>query len=114
MPGDPLTTVENLALDLVFRVMGECRYNRSQQEYYDIASRLPRLKQLHYLVNEELRQFLAPYGNEPPEFTRFAAGHERLVFERCPTEISIETIRKALVLGGMRTPRTRRRALSFW
>ena len=63
-----LTTIEDLALSLVFRVMGECRYNRSQQEYYDIASRLPPLKQLHHLVNEALRQFLGPFGNEPPEF----------------------------------------------
>jgi hypothetical protein len=113
VPGDPLTTIEDLAISLVFRVMSECRYDRGQQEYYDIASRLPPLKQLHHQVNEELRQFLEPYGNEPPEFTRFAAGHERIVYERYPTEISIETIRRALVLSGMRTPRTRRRALSF-
>ena len=89
--------------------MGECRYNRTMREYEEIISRLPPLKQLHHMVNEELRKFLTQCGDQPPEFTRFEAGHQRIVYERYPTSISIETIRTALALSGMRARRTRRR-----
>lgn len=106
--GDRLTAVENLAISLIYRVMDESLCNRTAHEYQDIGSRLPALKVLHHRVNEALREFLASNGDHHPEFCRFEGGHERIVFERYPTAISRETLRKALILHGFREPRSGR------
>jgi hypothetical protein len=104
-PGSPLTAVENLVISLVYKAMGERRGNRTGAEYESIAAKLPPLKQLHFLVNEALRKFLAPKGDQHPEFCRFQAGDLRVVYEKYPDRISRETLRKALILHGFRVPR---------
>jgi hypothetical protein len=103
-----LTAVERIAIRLVYKVMDEKRDKDKPVEYEDLASRLPALKVLHHLVNEKLRELLAPYGDDPPEYCSFEAGHTRIVFEKYPNRISIETLRKALILEGLYTPRVRR------
>lgn len=117
-PGGRLTAIENLAINMVYMVMGQSRYNRTAAEYADIASRLPHPKELHYRVNECLRGYLVAAkalghqlefcrfeaGHKYPR--RFKAGHERTVIERYPDRISRETIRKALIAHGFRVSKT--------
>ena len=45
------TPVQDIAVRLAFKVMGEKQYNRRYDEYMDIAERLPPLKQLHHQIN---------------------------------------------------------------
>ena len=105
------TAIQNIALSLIFAVMGECRYNRTFDEYMAIAARLPPLKQLTYLVNRLLQQ-LHKCNDECkgfilPELCRFKAGDQRIVYEPYPKSISRETVRAALVAAGMREQRWR-------
>jgi hypothetical protein len=53
------TSRENIVLDIIFELMGESRINRSNDEYMEIASRLPPLKVLQHDVNERLRKMAA-------------------------------------------------------
>jgi hypothetical protein len=102
------TPYQNIALDLTFLVMGEERINRTQEEYFDIAARLPPLKQLTHLVNERLKEVHEKQGDLLPQICRFKAGHERIVYEPFPTRISYETLRAALTISGMRNRRSPR------
>ena len=98
------TPIQNIALSLIFQVVGESRYNRTAADYMAIASRLPPLKRLHFMVNAALRKFLESCPTSPPEMLRFSKGHQRYCFEPYPCSISMETIRAALVVSGMREP----------
>ena len=49
-----LTPIQNIAMNLVFAVMGEYRFNRTQQEYAAIAAKLRPLKILVHEVNKRL------------------------------------------------------------
>ena len=102
----PLTSIENLAVSLVFSAVGEERINRSMGDYLAIASRLPPLRILVGLVNEELRK-RHEQGDLPLAICRFRAGDQGVRYDPVPTSISIETIRTALNLSGMRIARRR-------
>jgi hypothetical protein len=109
-----LSATQNVALNLVFKVMDERRFNRSTAEYLSIAAKLPRLKALLPKVNELLKvmhQKSNDGGVPLPLICRFRAGDERYELEDYPRKISRETLRQALVISGMRPPR--RRAKSF-
>jgi hypothetical protein len=102
------TATQDIALSLVFEVMDENQINRTWDEYEAIAKRLPPLKTLHFRVNEKLRQRLdglASRGLKRPQICIFKAGHKRIVFEDYPRTISIETIRTALDVSGLRVAR---------
>src|SRR5262245_41214893 len=106
------TAIQNIALSLIFAVMGEYRYNRTYDEYMAISDRLPPLKQLTFQVNRLLQQ-LHKCNNECkgfvlPQLCRFKAGDQRIVYESYPGRISYETIRAALVAAGMREQRWRK------
>lgn len=103
------TSIENIALDLIFESMGESRSNRTFDDYMRIASELPPLKTLHHSVNQRLTK-IAETGAAPYEICRFRAGDEIIRSEPFPTSISIETIRTALVVSGMRQPKWKRRS----
>jgi hypothetical protein len=106
--GGQLTAIENLAINMVYMVMRESRYNRSPDAYAAIAARLPHLKELHYRVNECLKAYLLSLkarGHGSPEFCRFKTRDERILFETYPDGISGETIRSALIKHGFRVPR---------
>ena len=104
-PGSRLTVIQNLAISLMYKALAESRGNRSSEEYDAIAARLPPLKQLHFAVNEELAKFFAEREHRP-EFCRFQARDQRVMYEKYPDRISLETLRKALVLHGFRVPRS--------
>jgi hypothetical protein len=102
------TPIQDIALNLIFVVMGESRINRTYDEYMAIAKRLPPLKVLTSEVNrllKEIHRRAASDGILLPELCRFKAGDQRITYEAYPTTISIETIREALVVAGMREPR---------
>ncbi len=101
------TPFQDIALNLAFRVMGECRFNRTYQEYMDIAARLPPLKVLVHKINEQLQELHNDDGIRLPEICRFKARDERYTYGKYPREISYETVRAALVISGMRKPRGR-------
>jgi hypothetical protein len=106
MPRFP-TSIENVALNLIFECMGESRWNRTFDDYMRIASTLPPLKILHYIVNQRLAE-IAKTGAAPYEICRFRAGDNIIHYEPFPTSISIQTIRTALVVSGMRRPKWKR------
>jgi hypothetical protein len=108
------TPLQNIALNWVFHVMGECRFNRRLSEYLAIAARLPPLKVLHWKVNEALRQYreyCGRHGIRLPQICRFKPGDERWDYEDYPSSLSKETIREALVVSGMRPRRPRAKSL---
>jgi hypothetical protein len=101
-----LTSVENLALSLVFSAVGEEQINRSMTDYLEIARRLPPLRILVGLANEELRQRHAR-DEVPLAICRFRPGDRSVRYDPVPSSISAETIRRALNLAGMRIARRR-------
>lgn len=98
------TPVQNKVLDLVFEIMHEERINRTYEEYMAIAARLPPLKKLHYLVNERLKE-KHKAGEMPLYYRKGRPGP--VVYQSYPDEISIETLRNALTVSGMRKMRHR-------
>lgn len=102
------TSKENIALNIIFGLMGESRFDRTIQEYMEIATRLPPLKTLHHEVNKVLQEMSAA-GYAPHDICHFKAGDEFIRFERFPTSMSSETIRSALTKSGMRMPKYRRK-----
>lgn len=110
MPRQPQfpTPIQDIALNLIFAVMGETRFNRSYDDYMAIAAKLPSLKELTFEVNEMLRQ-LHKYdgrkGMRLPELCRFRSGDKRITFEPYPEAISYQTVRTALTIAGMREVR---------
>ena len=105
------TAVQDIALNLIFTVLGERRVNRTREEYEAIVASLPPLKVLTFEVNETLKRS-ACSGIPLPQICRFRAGDERYTYEDYPSHISYETVRAALEVSGLRRAR-RRRANSF-
>jgi len=105
------TAVQDIALNLIFTVLGERRVNRTREEYEAIVASLPPLKVLTFEVNETLKRS-ACSGVPLPQICRFRAGDERYTYEDYPSHISYETVRAALEVSGLRRAR-RRRANSF-
>jgi hypothetical protein len=101
------TPIENVVLDIAFDLIGESRINRTHDEYMQIAARLPTLKVLHHMVNERLNK-IAAEGDAPYEICRFKAGDKRHQYEPFPTSVSLETVRNALTVAGMRKQRWHR------
>jgi hypothetical protein len=101
------TPIENIVLNAVFHLMNEERFDRTHKEYMQIADRLPALKVLHGQINDMLGQIAAD-GAAPYEICRFKAGDERYRYEPFPTTVSLETVRSALTVAGMRKQRGRR------
>lgn len=100
-----LTSVENIALNLIFESVNECRFNRSTTEYLAIAERLPPVKVLVDVVNRRLREHAA---NPPFELIcRFVAGDLTPRYDPYPQSVSATTIRNALNKSGMRVRRRR-------
>jgi len=109
------TAVQDIALNLIFTVLGERRVNRTREEYEAIVASLPPLKVLTFEVNETLQWMhkrSACSGVPLPQICRFRAGDERYTYEDYPSHISYETVRAALEVSGLRRAR-RRRANSF-
>ena len=100
------TSIENIALALIFESMGESRSNRTFDDYLRIASELPPLKTLHHIVNQQLAKIVE--AGAPDEICRFRAGDKIIRYEPFPTSISIQTIRTALIVSGMRRPKWKR------
>jgi hypothetical protein len=105
------TPIQDIALNLIFAVMGESRINRTYDEYMAIATRLPPLKALKFKINQMLQQLHECDGGNGvrlPELCRFKAGDQRINYEPYPKSISGETVRVALEIAGMRQQRWRR------
>lgn len=100
-----LTPIQNLALELVFEVMGEQRLNRRYDEYMAIAARLPPLKVLHFKVNERLKELHKSERDRLYEICLYKPCDLRIRYRSMPTTISYETLRAALTDSGMRPPR---------
>jgi hypothetical protein len=102
-----LTPNESLALELIFRLLGETRLNRQADawscagKYVDVALRAPKLSVLHADINNVLRQ-MAAVGHAPYEICTFKAGDRHYQYHKFPTSLSRETIRRAWAKSGMR------------
>ena len=112
-----LTPQESIALDLIFACMGESRINRTLDAYMNIAARAPKLVALHAEINRYLQQ-IAASGYVPFEICTFkgsSPGRERdryYRYEKFPTSMSMETIRRAWVKSGMRELQRQQRLTS--
>jgi hypothetical protein len=102
------TAEQDLALNLIFEWLGEIRINRTTEEYMNIASRLPPLKVLHGIVEQRLRELHAS-GEPLHEICDFRKGDRSHWYRPFPKRISLETIRTALIVSGMREPRWSKR-----
>jgi hypothetical protein len=96
-----LTPRENLALDLVFDVLGESRFNRHMDEYRAIAARTPKLDVLHADINKILEDW-AIGGRRPYQICTFKRGDRYYRYEEIPVVLSRETLRRAWMKSGMR------------
>jgi hypothetical protein len=128
------TSREDLALDIVFELMGESRYNRTHEEYMAIAAQLPPLKRLHGLINDRLAEMnseaidastdnatdattdIATDGTTEKvidalrgKVCHFKPGDKYVWYEDFPRSLSLETVRSALTKIGMREPGYRRK-----
>jgi hypothetical protein len=107
-----LTSVQEIALDMIFAFYGESRINRTYEEYRAIAVRCPRkLEALHSIVNEMLKE-PSRAGITPYEICRFKAGDYGHFYEPFPTSLSFETVRQAWLRSGMRALQLEGRKLS--
>jgi hypothetical protein len=96
-----LTAVQNFALEMLFRSLGEKQGAASFDNMLRKMDRIPKsLKQVHYLVNDELGRYALTKEFRLREFCRFKAGDKVIRYERYPTSISKETIRQALRISG--------------
>jgi hypothetical protein len=91
-----LTPKENIAVNLIFAWLGEYRFNRTYDEYMEIASRFPKLDACHAYVNQRLRE-MAEAGFATYEICYFKAGDRYPWYEPFPTLLSKETVRTALL-----------------
>ena len=95
----PITSKENIALNLIFEWMGESRFNRTFSEYQELAARIPKLDALHAWINQRLKE-MARLGMAPFQICYFKAGDRYPWYEDYPTSLSKATIRSALVKTG--------------
>lgn len=97
-----LTSYENIALNLIFESVNECRFNRSPAEYLDIIRRLPPPKVLHFVVNKRLQEIEASGSAPSSAICRFVAGDRSVRYDPYPVSVSLTTILNALNKSGMR------------
>jgi hypothetical protein len=108
MSNDFPTPIQDIALNLIFTVLGERRWNRTAAEYAAIGAKLPGLKELVFKVNELLSWIhsLSRRSGVPlPQLCRFQAGDARWEYEDYPRIILYQTVRTALNVSGLRNPR---------
>ncbi len=95
-----LTSKERIALNIVFGWLGESLFNRTIQEYREIAARLPKLEAMHARVNEVLQR-MADAKVAPYEICYFRPGDRAISYVPFPTSLSREVVRRALHKSGM-------------
>jgi hypothetical protein len=103
-----LTSKENIVANLIYAWLGESRFNRTYDEYMDIASRFPKVAACHAYVNEQLRK-MSEAGFASYQICYFRAGDRYPWYEEFPLSLSTETVRTALLKMGMPPSRGRRR-----
>lgn len=99
-----LTTQENLIVSVIFRILGESRFNRTLAEYASVAARVPAQKILLYLINRALEDMaIAGYSWEYCEvWTNKKTNMRSYKFVGAPIKVGRETLRTAWVKSGMR------------
>jgi hypothetical protein len=90
-----LTSKENIAINLLFEWLGEERYNRTIEEYAEIATRVPKLEAIYVYVNERLAQITAT-GTQPYQICYFKVGDRHHWYADYPSSLSRETVRSAV------------------
>jgi hypothetical protein len=103
-----LTSKESIVVNLIYAWLGESRFNRTYDEYMQIASRFPKVAACHAYVNEQLQQ-MAEARFAPYQICYFKAGDRYPWYEDFPTSLSMETVRSALLKMGRRPYRSCRR-----
>lgn len=85
---------------LVYEMLGESRDNRTADEYIAIAKRIPSVVACHAYVNQRLAE-IARSGREPYRINYSKAGWKGPE-KPFPTSVSLETVRTALKVHGVR------------
>ena len=84
-----LTSNEGIALDIIFGMLGESRFNReiddwgTTYKYIYVASRAPKLATMHADVNKVLRK-MAEAGYVPFEICSFKKGDHYYRYDKVP------------------------------
>jgi hypothetical protein len=95
------TSTHNIVINLLYEWLGECRFNRSWDDYIAIARRVPKVDAVHCYVNQRLKEF-QDSGSQPFDaICYFKPGDENLWYKPFPTSISRETVRVALERSGL-------------
>ena len=102
--------LEELALDLFFESHGESRYNRSVEEYEHLSTLTVNLKDVHFRVNQRLREYKKSGKPRWGGICYFKAGDLKPHYAPFPESISVQTIRNALIFSGFRERKWRKRA----
>ncbi len=101
-----LTPEQGIALDIVFGLHGESRFNNvqsalaSKYKYVLVALRAPKLSAMHDDVNRVLR-VIADSDYTPFEICTFKRGDRYYRYNKFPTSLSRETVRLAWAKSGM-------------
>jgi hypothetical protein len=81
------TSKENIAINLVFEWMEESRFNRTYDDYMDIAARIPKLEACVAHVNQRLKEIAESGRSALRQICYFEAGHKNIVFEPYPFHV---------------------------
>ena len=101
--------LEELAVNLLFELYGESRYNRSPAEYQHLASLVANLKDAQHRVNKRLAERHAAGDFDGTAICDFKGGDRYHHYRAIPKTISLQTIRKGLTALGFRDAKWRKR-----
>src|SRR4029079_15652092 len=92
-----LTFREGIALDIIFGLLGESRFNReiddwgTRYKYIYVATQAPKLEAMRDDINKVLAD-MAAKGFAPFEACAFKSGDQYYRYDKFPISISIETV----------------------
>jgi hypothetical protein len=95
---EPITQIQQFALEMLFRALKVNVHDRTMAEYVEISQLIPAsMKVVTSIINNELARYSQTEEFKRREFTRFTSGDKIVHYERYPTTVSLETVRKALI-----------------
>lgn len=93
------TPVQDIVISFIYEWLRESRVNRAIDEYREILARFPTVEAAHSYVNQRLQE-IAKSGEKmwPIHYGRPGRGY----IKPYPTSVSMETVRTAFIVHGVR------------
>lgn len=93
------TPVQDIIISFIYEWLGESRVNRTMDEYREILSRFPTVEAAHVYVNQRLKEIEKSGAKMwPTYYGRPGRGY----IKPYPTSVSMETVRTAYIVHGVR------------